>query len=99
MCNFDLKVSELAEQDLLDLWKYISDDSEEQANKFIREIREYISSLLHFPNSGVQKNDIYQDIRVLVLKGYNIFYFINEDLEKIIVARVLHGSKEIFELL
>ena len=51
-------LTEQAEQDLNDIWDYIADQSVEQADAVIREIREAFELLASMPGAGHRRADV-----------------------------------------
>jgi toxin ParE1/3/4 len=90
-------ITPAAEQDLLDIWQYIALDNEQQATKFLSELREKICNLSLFPFSGIQRDDLHKGIFLIIHKKYSIFYIVKN--ESVLIARVLHGSRETKDLL
>ncbi len=91
--KLDIRLSLLAEQDLLDIWRYIAIDDQLTATSFIDLLRLQILNLSGFPLSGVEREDVRAGLRLLVFKKYNIFYSVEGDF--VLVSRILHGTKEV----
>ncbi len=95
--NLKIKLSPLAEQDLIDIWYYISLDNQEMAIDFVEKLRQRILTLTDFPLSGTKREDIKKGLRLLIFKKYNIFYSVKTDF--IFIVRVLQKSRKIKNLL
>jgi plasmid stabilization system protein ParE len=83
-----------AEQDILDIWNYISDDSKSRAKKFIVQIESKIAKLKIYPNrSQIISESEYLGIeyRHLIFQNYRIIFKI--DAENVYIMRVLHSSR------
>lgn len=87
------KVSALADADLDDIWHFIADDSEEQADKFIKILTEKFELLANHPLIGATRDDFRVGLRSLAYKSYVIFYMPTD--YGIQIDRVLHGARDI----
>jgi len=54
-------LTEQAEQDLNDIWDYIADQSVEQADAVVREIRDAFELLAAMPGAGHRRRDVRND--------------------------------------
>jgi toxin ParE1/3/4 len=82
-----------AKADLAEIWDYIADDSEAQADAFIDTIDLKLRLLAEQPNIGRMRNELAENMRSLPLGRYVIFYFvISGGIE---VVRVLHGGRDL----
>ncbi len=84
-----------AESDLDEIWWYIAQDSQHNADRFLDRIQEKCWVLAEFPQMGTSRDEIRQDLRSQPVGNYLIFYFPLED--GIGVVRVLHGSSRDIE--
>ena len=85
--------SRLAEQDLEDIWVYLTQQDELLADKQIAQILDRFPMLSQFPDMGKQRDDLLNGLRSFPVKPYIIFY--NKILDGIEVVRVLHQSRNI----
>ena len=87
-----------AKLDLLNIWDYISEDSSETtADNFIDRITEKFCLLATQPEMGRQRPELQLGLRSHAVFNYIIFYRISDSgLE---IVRVLHGSRDIDNLL
>lgn len=84
--------SNLAKQDLQEIYEYISEDSELYALRLIDKIIERIEILKVLPRSGKVVSEFEnENIRELIEGNYRIIYFISS--ESIEIVRVYHGSR------
>jgi toxin ParE1/3/4 len=84
--------SDIAKQDLQEIYDYISEDSELYALRLIDKIIERIEVLKKMPKSGkVVLEFESENIRELIEGNYRIIYFIGS--EKIEIARIHHGAR------
>lgn len=84
---------EKAESDLVDIWSYISQDSEEAAAKTIDEIRESLKTLKVFANAGRERPELGEGTRSWPIGMYVAYYRIVESEPQ--VVRILHGSMDL----
>ncbi len=83
-----------ANNDLIDIYNYISKDSIYYAMKTVNEIINKVEILRIFPYSGRILNDIVnEEYRELIYKSYRIIYKIK--ISTIYIHRVWHSAREI----
>jgi toxin ParE1/3/4 len=82
-----------AKADLAEIWDYIADDSEAQADAFIDTIDLKLRLLAEQPNIGRERNELAENMRSFPLGRYVIFYFVIPS--GIEVVRVLHGGRDL----
>ena len=83
-----------ANNDLIDIYNYISKDSIYYAMKTVNEIINKVEILHIFPYSGRILNDIVnEEYRELIYKSYRIIYRIK--ISTIYIHRVWHSAREI----
>ena len=88
--GFDLHP--LAAQDILDIWKFIADDSPHAARRVREEILEAIRALVSFPNRGHSRLDLTsRPLRFMVVREYLIAYAPDE--KPLWVIAVMHGRR------
>jgi len=90
----------VAQEDLLGILDFIVRDSPERASRFVDELDRRIGGLGRHPNLGRVPRDATlrnARYRVLVLESYLVFYRIQP--HGIEVHRVLHGSRDLRDLL
>ena len=80
--------------DLKQIHEYISNDSPNQANKFINKIINYAEQIIDFPKIGnVVKEFNNDNIREITYKPYRIIYRIVSKLE-IRILGVIRGARD-----
>ena len=84
-----------AQQELVQIKWYISQDSEFYANKTVNEINKRINNLLIFPEMGKVINEK-QEIRQIIYKSYKILYRFNSN--KVYILHIIHHSRDISNL-
>ena len=85
-----------ADNDLVDIWLYIANDSPNNADRFIDRMREKFSSLAEAPQIGTRRDELRTGLRSQPVGTYLIFYFPLDD--GIEIVRVLHGARDIGSL-
>ncbi|MEA5574097.1 type II toxin-antitoxin system RelE/ParE family toxin [Calothrix sp. UHCC 0171] len=91
------KISQLAEQDLEDIWVYLAENNQIAADKQIGNILNRLPMLAQFPDMGQIRDDLGKQIRSFPVKPYIVFYTkVDDGIE---VIRILHQSKDIDRLL
>ena len=100
--KYSYRFSELANDDLLGIFDYISYElySPQAASNLIDRIEEQIERLCDFPLSCALVQDTVlraKGYRRLVVNNFNIFYLVEDHL--IIIERVLYGKRSYENLL
>ena len=85
-------ISAVAEDDMDDIWKYISADNPEAASELIFEFKKLIFQLSDSPFVGSPRSFGIFDVRIIVHKRYVIIYEVEENIN---VLRILHGARDI----
>jgi toxin ParE1/3/4 len=86
-------VSDEADNDLLLIFSYLSQNSSQAAELFASEIDRCLANVSAFPFSGSPRPRLGSDIRGIVVPPYLILYAVRSD--HITILRVLHGSRNI----
>jgi len=82
--------------DLVDIWLYIANDSPNNADNFLDQMREKFWSLAEAPQIGSKRDELRSGLRSQPMGAYLIFYFpLHDGIE---VVRVLHGARDIESL-
>ncbi|MEM9447247.1 MAG: type II toxin-antitoxin system RelE/ParE family toxin [Cyanobacteria bacterium P01_E01_bin.6] len=89
----DIRRTEQADLDLIDIWVFIAHDNTEQAERFIDRIEQRYEQLRQQPELGRMRPEFGNDIRVLVEGNYLIFYRVRGQLIEIL--RCLNGARDI----
>ena len=86
--------SSSAENDLLEAWLYVAEDSVTAADRMLDQIEAEAILLLDQPLMGRERNELAPGIRSWpTLTPYILFYFPDE--HGVIVTRVLHHARDI----
>ncbi|MGH7744548.1 MAG: type II toxin-antitoxin system RelE/ParE family toxin [Steroidobacteraceae bacterium] len=85
--------TDLAEDDLIDIWVHIAPENESAADRLVDEIHEVTYKLVRFPLMGRAADELHPGARAFVHAGYLIVY---QPMEYgIAVLRVAHGAREL----
>jgi toxin ParE1/3/4 len=87
----------LAEQDLLEVIRFIARDDPHAARLFLSEVRERYQQLSANIEMGRSRPDLAPDIRSFPIGSYLILYRSTRD--GIVIARFLHSARDIPTLL
>jgi toxin ParE1/3/4 len=68
------KISQLAEQDLEDIWIYIASNNQITADKQIAQILNRLPMLAQFPDMGKVRDDLGNQLRSFPIKPYIFLY-------------------------
>lgn len=82
-----------ANQDLLEIWVYLAENSLETADRFLEELGEKSQALAEFPGMGRARPELAPGLRSFPVGRYVLFYL--PAAEGIEVVRVLHGARDI----
>jgi len=88
-----IRITNEAKADLIDIWSYISQNNESAADAQIDKITDKFDELLANPLMGRERIDITPVVRSFPVGNYLIFYQLVE--EGIEIARVIHGARNI----
>jgi toxin ParE1/3/4 len=86
-----------AEDDLLDIWRYVAQDNPDAADRVVARIGNALELLARNPLMGPARPDLRDDLRYFVSGRYLILYSARE--AGIVVVRVLHGARHLPDLL
>ncbi|MGB8472833.1 MAG: type II toxin-antitoxin system RelE/ParE family toxin [Candidatus Acidiferrum sp.] len=89
----ELRISPRASEDLLEIWSYIADDSETNADGFVDKIYETMELLVRQPGLGRRRDELSPAIQSFPVGRYVIFYRVRRNATEIV--RVLHGARDI----
>lgn len=101
---YNIIFEESAVTDLKEIFDYISKNllNEQASKKLSNKIKREISSLTNYPFA----NPIYQSkkdrkhlYRLLVVNNFVVFYWVNNDENKVIISRVLYSKRNFDNLL
>lgn len=82
--------------DVVEIWDYIADESEERADAFVSLIDAKIAILSAQPMMGRSRDELTVGLRSFAFGHYVVFYFpLTRGVE---IVRVLHGARDIDSL-
>lgn len=88
-----IEIAERALNDLEEIWLHLSETSEKNADKILRQITDKFQKLLSFPEMGKERNDLLVGLRIFPTGKFMIFYQrVDPGIE---IVRVVHGSRDI----
>ncbi|MBX9843818.1 MAG: type II toxin-antitoxin system RelE/ParE family toxin [Xanthobacteraceae bacterium] len=91
-----IRLSRLARTDILDIWTYVAADSPTAADRVLDRIERVLLSISQHPELGRERPEIMPGLRSFAVMSWVVFYRIEDD--SIIIARVLHGARDLDEL-
>jgi len=87
------RISENARRDLIGIWGYIADDSEEAADSVVSALYDQFDLLGKSIFLGRRRDDLLPGYRSVTAQDYVILYrVVGEDVE---ITRVIHGRRDI----
>jgi len=90
------KLTAKAEDDLLNIWRYIAEDNPQAATNLLNTLNENFVLLAENKYLGVARPDIAPELRHLSVKRYLILY--RNTTSGIEIVRVVHGARDIYSL-
>ena len=81
-----------AEQDLLDIWLYIAEDSPVNADRFLDRLEKKALKLAEFTEIGIDRPELAPDLKSFPVDRYILYYRANTN--GIELVHVLHGSRD-----
>jgi toxin ParE1/3/4 len=84
-----------ARSDLIEIWRYIADDSPHEANRFLDRMEERVDLILENPGMGKGREEFAQHLRSFPVGNYVIFYRPLDREKGIVVVRVLNAARDI----
>ena len=88
-----LVISPEAEEDLLEIWLYIAQDSPDNADAFIDRIERCGQELAVNPGMGVERSGLADSLKSFPVGNYILFYRIAA--YGVELVRVLHGARDL----
>ncbi|MGB9496167.1 MAG: type II toxin-antitoxin system RelE/ParE family toxin [Azonexus sp.] len=89
-----LRFSASAENDLLEAWLYVAEDSLDAADRLVDQIEAEARMLVLQPKMGRARDELATGLRSWPTSmPYTVFYF--ADAQGIVVARVLHYARDL----
>lgn len=82
-----------ASSDLLDIWDYISPNSQKGATRIIGELYAAFAMLADQPMAGRERFELGAELRCFPVMGYIVFY--RHDDRVLTLVRILHAARDI----
>src|SRR5688500_7857760 len=87
-------LTELAEQDVENIWRYIAQDSRPAADKVVAKLQSAMSALATMPLMGHRRSEL-QDPSLRVWSVYSYLIVYDPRPEPLLVLRVIHGARDL----
>lgn len=84
-----------AEEDLIQIWRYIAEDSEAAADRLLDRVSDVMRKLAAHPQAGRPRPELAEGLRSFVIGNYVVFYL--PDPSQLVVVRVLSRYLDINE--
>ncbi|MDX2506045.1 MAG: type II toxin-antitoxin system RelE/ParE family toxin [Gammaproteobacteria bacterium] len=91
-----LKTSLEADQDLVDIWLYIAEDSPINADRYLDKINDTSQRLAEFKDMGTERPELAKALFCFPLDHYVLYYRKTEG--GIELVRVLHAFRDVVQL-
>ncbi len=88
-----LSISPEAEQDLLEIWLYIAEDSPVNADRFLDRLEKKALNLAEFTEIGIDRPELAPNLKSFPVDRYILYY--RSNTSGIELVRVLHSSRDI----
>jgi plasmid stabilization system protein ParE len=92
----ELILSPEAEQDLVDIWIYIAEDSPVNADHYVDKLYDKGILLSENPEIGTERPELMDELRSFPIDHYVLFY--RQQNNGIELVRVLHASRDIYSI-
>jgi toxin ParE1/3/4 len=89
----DLRFSEQAERDLVEIGNFIARDNPANATRFIARLEDHCNLLARHPLIGRVRHDLLPGLRSLPFGRYIIFYRLMDGVVEIV--RVFHAARDL----
>ncbi|MDI3478740.1 MAG: toxin ParE1/3/4 [Thermoanaerobacterium sp.] len=104
MNRYKVEITEPAEKDLYEIWRYIAKELLEPdiARKVVNKIGEAILKLEEMPLRNALVADerlAFQGIRKMTIDNYLVFYIVAEESKTVTIVRILYGRRDWINLL
>ena len=89
----DIFISERADNDFLEIYRFLAERNSVVAESLAREIDSKFRNLSRFPFIGRERSSLAPGIRSVVAGAYVIFYLVERS--RIVIVRILDGRRDI----
>lgn len=90
----ELIIPEIVEQDLLEIWLYIAEDSPVNADRFLDKLNEMAKKLSEFPQMGTERPELAENLKCFAVDRYVIYYRCLANESGIELVRVLSSYRD-----
>jgi plasmid stabilization system protein ParE len=91
-----LVVSDAARADARDILDYLEEHAGEQiALRYAVDLDAAVDRIANFPRIGSPRRQLGDDVRVVIVDPFLLFYTVTLSGDDVVVLRVLHGSRDI----
>ena len=90
-----VRISQFAEDDLVEIWKFIADDNPFAATETVELIEAMFHLLANRPGTGHNRSDLRTGLQSYAIGNYVIFFGASKRPKGIDVVRVLEGHRDI----
>ncbi len=90
-----VKLSKLAEDDLVEIYKFIADDNPQAAAETVEAIYSRIELLATQPQMGRDRPDLRRNLQSHPYGNYTIFFFATKRPKGVEVVRILESHRDI----
>jgi toxin ParE1/3/4 len=91
-----LIISPEADQDLLEIWLYIAEDSPDDADRFLDRLEENAQKLAEFTEIGRDRPELAPNLKSFSVDRYILYY--RPDVDGIELVRILHAARDINQI-
>lgn len=92
--RYQVKITNVAENDLKEIWDYIGKDSPREAERFIARIEQQLTTLEQYPERcpSVPENEVLgTGYRHILYGDYRTIFRISQ--KTVYILRIIHGSR------
>ncbi len=93
--NVTVLRTDLAEQDLTHIWRSIADNNPSAADRQLERIDAAFARISRHPEIGTRRPDLARNPYMVVVGSYLVFYHHVPGSDDVTILRVLHGSRDI----
>lgn len=88
-----IRFSDLARDDLDEIWLSIAIENMPAADRMVDKLHELLNKLLEFPGMGIERDDIHPGARSFPCGNYLVFY--RQMPYGIAVLRIVYGGRDL----
>ena len=96
MAQFRVRLTERAEEDLIEIHSAIEKLNPQSADRILLQIERRLNALAEMPERGFRRPHISEDLRIVVEGEYLVFYKIKSAYVQIV--RIVYGRRNLLNL-